>query len=137
MNNCLFCKIINKEIPAHIIYEDKDSLAFLDIKPHSKGHTVVIPKKHAVTPFDLDLKSFQKLMLGVKKVMEKLRDVLYPDGFNVGWNQNTAAGQVVAHLHIHIFPRYNGDGGGSMHSIIKNPGALSVDDVAKLFNKQK
>lgn len=135
MNDCLFCKIINKELPTHIIYEDKDSVAFLDIKPHSKGHTVVIPKKHAVTPFDLDPKSFQELLLDVKKVMEKLRDVLYPDGFNVGWNQNTAAGQVVAHLHIHIFPRYNGDGGGSMHSIINNPGRLSVDDVAKLFKK--
>ncbi len=135
MDTCLFCKIIKKEIPAHIIYEDKDSLAFLDIKPHSKGHTVVIPKKHAVTPFDLDEESFQELLLDVKKVMEKLRDILYPDGFNVGWNQNTAAGQVVAHLHIHIFPRYNGDGGGSMHSIINNPGRMSVDDVAKLFKK--
>ncbi len=135
MDTCLFCKIIKKEIPAHIIYEDKDSLAFLDIKPHSKGHTVVIPKKHAVTPFDLDEESFQELLLDVKKVMEKLRDILYPDGFNVGWNQNTAAGQVVPHLHIHIFPRYNGDGGGSMHSIINNPGRMSVDDVAKLFKK--
>ncbi len=137
METCLFCKIINKEIPAHIIYEDKDSLAFLDIKPHSNGHTVVIPKKHAVTPFDLDEKSFKELLLDVKRVMEKLRDVLYPDGFNVGWNQNTAAGQVVAHLHIHIFPRYNGDGGGSMHSIINNPGKMSVDDVAKLFKLKK
>jgi len=137
MTDCLFCKIINKEIPAHIIYEDKDSVAFLDIKPHSKGHTVVIPKKHAVTPFDLDEKSFKELLLDVKKVMEKIRDVLYPDGFNVGWNQNTAAGQIVAHLHIHIFPRYNGDGGGSMHSIINNSGRMSVDDVAKLFKQKK
>ncbi len=135
MDNCLFCKIITKEIPAHIIYEDKDSLAFLDIKPHSKGHSVVIPKKHAVTPFDLDEKSYQELLLDVKKVMEKLRDVLYPDGFNVGWNQNTAAGQVVPHLHIHIFPRYNGDGGGSKHSLINNSARMSADDVAKLFKK--
>ncbi|MBI2103356.1 HIT family protein [Candidatus Woesearchaeota archaeon] len=137
MDSCIFCKIITKEITAHIIYEDKDSLAFLDIKPHSKGHTVVIPKKHAVTPFDLDEKSFQELLLDVKKTMERLRDVLYPDGFNVGWNQNTAAGQIVPHLHVHIFPRYNGDGGGSMHSIIKNPGKMNVDAVARLFDKKK
>ena len=135
IDNCIFCKIIQKEIPAHIIHEDKDSLAFLDIKPHSKGHTVVIPKKHAVTPFDLDEKSLQKLILNVKKTMEKLRDVLFPDGFNVGWNQNTVAGEVVPHLHVHIFPRYAGDGGGSMHSIIKNPGEMSVDEVGKLFIK--
>lgn len=132
-DNCIFCKIIRKEIPAHIIYEDKDSLAFLDIKPHSKGHTVVIPKKHAVTVFDLDEKSLLKLVLNVKKTLGKLRDTLFPDGFNVGWNQNTAAGQVVPHLHIHIFPRYAGDGGGSMHSIIKNSGSMSVEQVGKLF----
>ena len=98
---------------------------------------MVIPKKHAVTPFDLDEKSFQELLLDVKKTMERLRDILYPDGFNVGWNQNTAAGQVVPHLHVHIFPRYNGDGGGSMHSIIKNPGEMNVDAVARLFDKKK
>lgn len=133
MNNCIFCKIGRKEIPAHVIYEDKHSLAFLDIKPHSKGHTVVIPKQHAVTSFDLDDQALQELILGVKKTLGILRDVLFPDGFNVGWNQNTAAGQVVPHLHIHIFPRYNGDGGGSMHSIVNSPSSSTVDDVAKLF----
>ncbi len=137
MENCIFCKIVAGDIPCHKIYENKDSLAFLDIKPHAKGHTVVIPKKHAVTLFDLDDNAAQELILDIKKVMEKLRDVLYPDGFNVGWNQNTAAGQVVPHLHIHIFPRYNADGGGSMHTILKNPGNLSVEQVAALFMKKK
>lgn len=137
MENCLFCKIITKQIPCYKIYEDKDSLAFLDIKPHAKGHTVVIPKKHAVTVFDLDDKDLKGLMLDVKETMQRLRDVLYPDGFNVGWNQNTAAGQVVPHLHIHIFPRYNGDGGGSMHSIVKNTSEMNVEAVAKLFEQTK
>jgi len=133
MEQCIFCKIVKGNIPCHKIYEDNDSLAFLDVKPRAKGHTVVIPKNHAVTIFDLNDKQYQKLMLDVKKTMNILQEKLGPDGFNVGWNHHTAAGQVVPHVHIHIFPRYIGDGGGSMHSIIRNPGELSVDEVAKLF----
>ena len=131
--DCLFCKIGKKEIPAQVIYEDENSLAFLDIKPHTKGHTVVIPKNHAQIVFDLNDRKYQQLMLSAKKTMELIKEKLNPDGFNVGWNHNTAGGQVVPHLHIHIFPRYNGDGGGSMHSIVNNPGDLSVEEVAKLF----
>ena len=135
MENCIFCKIARKEIPVHIIYEDKDSLAFLDLKPHSQGHTVVIPKTHAETVFDLEDYDFKELMEDTKKAMERIQKVLNPDGFNVGWNHNSAGGQVVPHLHLHIFPRYNGDGGGSMHSIVRNPGSMSVEEVAKMFGK--
>lgn len=137
MKNCIFCKIIAKEITPDVIYEDDNSLAFLDIKPHSKGHTVVIPKIHVETIFDLEDKICQKLILSTKKTMQRIQEILNPDGFNIGWNHNTAGGQVVAHLHWHIFPRYNGDGGGSMHSIIRNPGEMSVEEVAKLFMTQK
>ena len=131
--DCIFCKIARKEIPSQTIYEDDNNLAFLDIKPHAKGHTVVIPKKHAQIVFDLEDEPYQKLMIAVKKTMKKIQKVLNPDGFNVGWNHNTAGGQVVPHLHVHIFPRYNGDGGGSMHSIVSNQGNLNVDEVFKLF----
>jgi len=114
------------------VYEDKEILAFLDIHPHALGHTVVIPKKHAETVFDLSEQQNANLMNAIVKIMTKL-DRLHPDGFNTGWNHNPAGGQVVPHLHVHIFPRYNNDGGGSMHSIIKNPGNKSVDQVAKWF----
>ena len=130
---CIFCRIGKREIPSDIVYEDKETLAFLDIKPHAKGHTVVIPKTHAETLFDLPEGKINAFFLGVKKTMESIKNVLQPDGFNVGWNQNAAAGQVVPHLHVHIFPRYRGDGGGSMHSIITSPGMGSVADVAALF----
>ena len=133
MDNCIFCKIGKGEIPAHKIYEDKNILAFLDMKPHAKGHTVVIPKAHGVTAFDYSDKQLQELIVAVRKSMEKIQKVLQPDGFNVGWNHHSAAGQVVPHLHIHIMPRYIGDNGGSMHSIIKNPGSMSVEEVGKLF----
>ncbi|MBS3118195.1 HIT family protein [Candidatus Woesearchaeota archaeon] len=133
MEDCIFCRIGRGKIPSHKIYEDKNSFAFLDIHPHAKGHAVVIPKIHAVTIFDLEEKQMQPLMLAVKKTMGLLQKKLQPDGFNVGWNSGAAGGQVVPHLHIHILPRYNGDGGGSIHSIIKNPREKDVEEVAKLF----
>lgn len=133
MSECIFCKIVKGDVPNYTVYEDENILAFLDIFPHAKGHTVVIPKRHAETYFDLSDDEMNKLSAGVKKAMEKIQAVLKPDGFNVGWNQSPAGGQVVPHLHIHIMPRYEGDGGGSMHSIIKNPGDVSVGEVAKLL----
>jgi histidine triad (HIT) family protein len=133
MADCIFCKIASGEIPAHKVYEDESCFAFLDIKPHAKGHTVVIPKKHGTVLSDFNDKDIQYLILGVKKSMDKIKKVLSSDGFNVGWNQGSVAGQIVPHLHIHIMPRYINDGGGSMHSIINNPGKESVDEVAKKF----
>ena len=133
MEDCIFCKIVREEIPCHKIYEDDNSLAFLDIKPHAKGHTVFIPKKHGETAFDFTENDLSEFFPAVRKVMEILKEKLNPDGFNVGWNNGSTAGQVVPHLHIHIFPRYEGDGGGSMHSMINNP-QIDVEEVAKLFN---
>lgn len=135
MVESIFLKIARKEIPAHIIYEDPFCISFLDVKPHVKGHTIVIPKKKGVTVFDFNEEDLQNLMVAVKNTMERLQEVLSPDGFNVGWNHNTAGGQVVPHLHFHIMPRWLGDGGGSMHSIITNPGKINVDAVAKLFKE--
>jgi len=133
MSDSIFDKLISGEIPCYKVYEDEHNLSFLDNKPHTKGHTIVIPKKKGVTIFDHDSENLNSLILAVKKTMEILKDKLHPDGFNVGWNHGTAGGQVVPHLHIHIMPRYNGDGGGSMHSIISNPGNLSAEEVAQLL----
>ncbi len=133
MSDCIFCKIVAGEIPNHTIYEDENFLAFLDVFPHALGHTVVIPKVHRHNFMELNDLEIEKIMLAVKRAMEKIKAVLNPDGFNVGWNDGPAGGQVVPHLHVHIFPRYEGDGGTSVHSIIKNPGAISVAEVAEKF----
>ena len=133
MDNCIFCKIVKGEIPCHKIYEDEDNLAFLDVTPHAKGHAMVIPKKHASVLTDLDDEGVKNLFVAVKKVTLRIKEVLNPDGFNGGWNNGEVSSQTVPHLHIHIFPRYNGDGGGSTHSIVNNPGDMSVEEVAKLF----
>ena len=136
MADCIFCKIVAGQIPCYKVNEDKAMLSFLDIQPHAQGHTVVVPKRHAETVFDLEEQEMQALMQAVRKTMIKIDQKLHPDGFNVGWNHNPAGGQVVPHLHIHIMPRYNGDDGGSMHSIIKNPGRMKVEEVATILTKQ-
>ena len=135
MSDCIFCKIIVGEIPNYTIYEDDFALAFLDITPRTKGHTLVIPKVHAENLLELDEKYAEKLLVTVKKTQEKLNDVLKPDGYNFGWNHGKAGGQLVPHLHIHIMPRYNNDGGANMHAIVNNPGDESVEEVYKLFKK--
>jgi histidine triad (HIT) family protein len=131
---CIFCKIIAKEIPNHTVYEDASVLAFLDIFPCSKGHTVVIPKCHAERMTDLSSAEQAALIHGVSEVMKKIDAVLTPAGLNVGWNDRAAAGQAVPHVHIHIIPRYEGDGGGSMHTIVKSKDAVEVKTVAQLFS---
>lgn len=133
MKDCIFCKIVDGDIPNYTVYEDSQVLAFLDINPHAKGHTVIVPKVHAETIFDLNEELQKHFFPAIQKVMERIEEVLGPDGYNVGWNQLEAAGQVVPHLHVHIMPRWKGDGGGSMHSIVKNPGDQGVEEVAKLF----
>ena len=133
MENCIFCKIIAGEVPKYTVYEDDHTVAFLDIHPVSKGHTVVIPKVHAEFLLDLNGEITKEFFLGVKRSLERVEKVLSPDGFNVGWNHGSAGGQAVPHLHVHIIPRWNGDGGGSMHSIVKNFGDVSVEDLSRLF----
>jgi histidine triad (HIT) family protein len=135
MEDCIFCKIINKEIPCHKVYEDEDNLAFLDVTPIAKGHTVIIPKKHVKTLTDISDEKLQSLFLAVKKVQQTLQDKLNPLGFNGGWNNEEVAGQTVPHLHIHVLPRYHGDGGGSVHSIVSYP-QVPVEEVAELFKDE-
>ncbi len=130
--DCIFCKIVNKEIPNYTVYEDEQVLAFLDIFPHAEGHTVVIPKVHAENLLQLNDELIAAVFVAVKKVQEKLQSAVKPEGFSVGWNHGEAGGQAVPHLHVHVLPRWNNDGGGSMHSITKK---LVAPDVKGVFSK--
>ncbi len=131
--DCIFCKIVNKEIPGYVLGESDLALAFLDVNPLSKGHTVVIPKAHGETVLDIGDDDLSGVFILVKEVTQKLQDVLNPDGFTIGINMREVAGQAVAHLHVHVVPRWKGDGGGNIHSIVKNPPEESVEKVYELF----
>ena len=133
MNDCIFCKIIAGAIPCHKIFENEEVLAFLDIHPCSDGHAVVIPKKHFSEIKDVDDSTWQGLMLGLKTSVELVDKVLAPVGMNVGINNRKGAGQAVPHLHWHIIPRYDKDGGGSMHSIVRSENTTDVAEIKKRF----
>jgi histidine triad (HIT) family protein len=129
MADCIFCKIIAGGLKAHAVYENENVLAFLDIHPASRGHVMVIPKKHAESLDRLDESQVGPLFLGVKAVMGLLERALKPAGMNVGWNHGWAAGQRVDHLHVHLIPRYAGDGGGGIQSLIHS---FVAEDLASL-----
>jgi histidine triad (HIT) family protein len=131
--DCLFCKIVAKEIPCHKVWEDENVLAFLDIHPCAKGHTVIIPKKHFGNLSEMSLADWEIMSGGLSNVLAKVKEVLNPDGMNLGINNGNVAGQAVGHVHWHLLPRWEGDGGGSMHSIVRNDGGVDVKEVAKLF----
>jgi histidine triad (HIT) family protein len=110
MKNCLFCKIIKGEIPSYKIYEDKDTFAFLDINPVSRGHALIIPKKHARNLFDISTKDLIAVSATIRKISKILKNKLSADGINVLQANEEVAGQSVFHIHFHIIPRYKNDG---------------------------
>lgn len=110
MERTIFEKIIAREIPANIIYEDEDTLAFLDIAPNNPGHTLVIPKVHARNLLDISEESWLAVMRTVRKLAPIIKEAVDADGINLAMNNESAAGQVVFHAHVHIIPRHEGDG---------------------------
>jgi histidine triad (HIT) family protein len=109
-DDCIFCKIIVKEIPSKILYENNDTIAFLDIFPISQGHTIVIPKKHYTNLETIPINVLYEVMGTVKIVSNLIYKNLDIDGYNILQNNYKAAGQVINHFHIHIIPRSIADG---------------------------
>lgn len=110
MSDCIFCKIVKKEIPADIIFEDKQVVAFLDINPVNPGHTLVVPKEHHADVLETPDSVASQMMVHVKKIAPAIMKAVKADGFNVGINTKPAAGQVIFHTHLHIIPRFSTDG---------------------------
>lgn len=108
---CIFCKIISGEIPAVRVYEDDETLAFMDIKPNHKGHVLVIPKDHVENIYGLSSEMAARIMITVQKLSIAIKNAVDADGINISMNNESAAGQIIWHAHMHIIPRYNEDGG--------------------------
>lgn len=107
MEDCIFCKIVKGEIPCHKIYEDEKFLAFADAHPLEEGHTLVIPKKHFENFIDVDEEFGSKYIQSIQKVGKILMEKYKLKGFNILLNNGKDAGQLVNHVHFHIFPRKN------------------------------
>ncbi len=109
-DKCIFCKIIERSIPSKVLFENDKNLAFLDIFPVSRGHTIVIPKNHYKNLEEIPNNELSELFEIVKKVSVLIYKKLKVEGYNILQNNFRAAGQVVNHFHVHVIPRRNGDG---------------------------
>jgi histidine triad (HIT) family protein len=110
MNDCVFCKIVRGDIPSYRVYETDETLAFLDINPVAKGHVLVIPKNHSHNLMDIAASDWAYTSESVRIVAIALEKSLSADGVNLMMNNREHAGQVVFHPHIHLIPRFKGDG---------------------------
>lgn len=115
--DCIFCKIIAGQIPSIKIYEDERTFAFMDINPRSDGHCLVIPKKHAVTLWDIEDDELRVTMATLKKVALAIKQTLNPDGMTSFQLNGKAANQLVDHYHVHLVPRWLNDGVDMRHGL--------------------
>ncbi len=125
---CIFCKIAKGEIESFVVYEDDRVIAFLDIRPLSKGHTLIIPKEHYENLLEIPAELAKDLANAIKIVCEKLKR-LGAEGFNIITNVNEVAGQEIMHAHIHVIPRYSGE--ESKPISFGNPIECDLEEVHK------
>ncbi|MEE8178648.1 MAG: HIT family protein [Nitrosopumilaceae archaeon] len=133
--DCIFCKIIQGEIPAKIIKETEKSLAFLDAFPLTKGHTLVIPKMHYEKIQDMSTEDNSDLFETVHKVSAKVDKIT--NATLIAIHNGKQSGQEIPHLHVHLIPRSPEDSAGPVHSMFKETPKLSEEDINELYEKLK
>jgi histidine triad (HIT) family protein len=134
MEHCIFCKIIKGDIPSIKLYEDDYVLAFLDISQTTKGHTLIIPKKHIENIYSLDEETTAKVFTVVPKLANALTRSFDALGMNIINNNNEIAGQTVFHYHVHLVPRYSNDDGFKV-LYTNNMEQYSSDDLKEIGNQ--
>ena len=133
--DCIFCKIVTKEIPTKILYEDDDTVSFLDAFPVAKGHTLVIPKTHHAKIQDLPFDINQKLFNAVHKMTSKVDSL---EGSTlIAIHNGKESGQEIPHVHVHLIPRSNDDSAGPVHSMFKDKIELSESEIDSIYNQLK
>ena len=137
MSDCIFCKIVNGDIPAAKVFENEYVFAFLDISQVTKGHTLVIPKVHKENLFELTPDIAKNLFESVPAIAKALKKEYQPLGLNLVNNNGDAAGQTVYHFHMHLIPRYGqGDGFGAVWKTnTSDYSQLLLKEMAENINK--
>jgi histidine triad (HIT) family protein len=130
MADCVFCKIVAKQIPATVVHEDEDTLAFMDMGQVNPGHVLVAVKKHAENIFALDDAQAAAVFRSAARVARAIRGAFAPQGLSVYQANGAAAGQTVLHLHIHLVPRHEGDG-MALTWPVKNPPREKLAEYAE------
>jgi histidine triad (HIT) family protein len=110
MSECVFCQIIRKQLPASVVYEDEQVIAFLSNRPVNEGHTLVLPKKHYENIYEISEEEVAYLFRVVKRIVHAVRDAMGAEGIRVVQNNGWAAGQVIFHMHVHIIPMMPNEG---------------------------
>ncbi|MFB6187970.1 MAG: HIT family protein [Halobacteriaceae archaeon] len=132
-DECIFCQIVEGEIPARTVYETSDILGFLDANPLAQGHTLLIPKHHHERLNDVPTDLGQDLYAGVHELVPAIESAVAADASTIAFNNGEAAGQEVPHVHCHIIPRFENDGGRPIHAIAGSRPELSdaeLDSIA-------
>ena len=127
--DCIFCGIVAGEIPGRTVYEDEDVLAFLDANPLAPGHTLVIPKTHHERLNDMDDGLAGSVLGTLNALVPVVEDAVDAPATTVAFNNGPEAGQEVPHVHGHIVPRFDGDGGGPIHTVAGDRPDLSEDEL--------
>jgi histidine triad (HIT) family protein len=127
--DCIFCSIVAGDIPARVVYEDDETLAFLDANPLAPGHTLVIPRAHHERLTDLDDDTASAVFQALYDLTGAVEAGVDADGSNVAFNNGEAAGQEVPHVHGHIIPRFENDGGSPVHAVAGERPDLSDDEL--------
>jgi histidine triad (HIT) family protein len=141
MEDCIFCKLARGEIPSKKIYEDDDLIAFLDVHPLGKGHTLIVPKKHYENLLEMPDELYSKVYLTVKKLAKAISKAFDVKEFNILQNNGELAGQTVPHYHVHIIPRYEefklclGPGEVKTETEVQKS-ELCNDEVVELIRKE-
>ncbi|MGT2910353.1 HIT family protein [Streptococcus cameli] len=130
MSDCIFCKIVAGEIPSSKVYEDDKVLAFLDITQVTKGHTLVIPKKHYRNVLEMTETAASELFSPVPKIAQHLKETLGANGVNIINNNEEAAGQTVFHTHIHLLPRFDETDELAIQFTAHEPDFAALSDLA-------
>jgi histidine triad (HIT) family protein len=129
----IFERIVAREIPARVVYETDTVLAFLDANPLAPGHTLVVPKEAYERVGDVPADVAADLFSVVRELTPRVEDAVDADAVTIGVNDGEAAGQEVPHVHVHIVPRFEGDGGGPIHAVAGERPDLTdeeLDDIA-------
>lgn len=128
-DDCVFCSILAGGLPARIVHQTDAAVAFLDVNPLAPGHTLVVPRPHAGRLADLDAGPSAALFEAVRTLVPRVERAVEADAVTVGINDGAAAGQEVPHVHAHLIPRFDGDGGGPIHGVAGERPDLSADDL--------
>jgi histidine triad (HIT) family protein len=130
MSDCVFCRIVARQIPATVVFEDEHTLAFMDIGQVNPGHVLVAVKKHAENLYALDDTQAGAVLRAAARIARAIRDAFGPEGLSVYQANGKAAGQTVFHYHVHLLPRYAGDG-MELTWPVKNPPREKLAEYAE------